>query len=98
MTVHVLALSVELHLPQCRSLKEKRALVKSMADGARSRFAVAASETGHQDAWQRAQLGFAGVSGSAGHVSDVIDQVERFVWSFPESDVIEVRRDWLEVG
>jgi hypothetical protein len=39
MSVHVLALTVELHLPQCQSLKEKRAVLKSMTDGARRRYA-----------------------------------------------------------
>lgn len=97
MTVHVLALTVELHLPQCRSLKEKRAVLKPMIEGARRRYAVASAETDHQDTWQRAQLGFACVSGSTGHAIDVIDEVERFVWSFTESDVVELRRDWLEV-
>jgi len=96
-TVHVLALSVELHLPQCRSLKEKRAVVKSMTEGARKRYAVAVSETDHQDTWQRAQVGFACVSGSPAHATDVIDEVERFVWSFTESAVVEVQRNWLEV-
>jgi uncharacterized protein YlxP (DUF503 family) len=96
-TVHVLALTVELHLPQCRSLKEKRAVLKSMIEGARQRYAVAGAETDHQDTWQRSQVGFACVSGSTSHAEDVLDEVERFVWSFTESEVIEMRRDWLEV-
>jgi uncharacterized protein YlxP (DUF503 family) len=95
--VHVLALTVELHLPDCRSLKDKRAVVKAMTDGARKRYAVAASETDHQDTWQRAELGFACVSGTSSHASDVIDQVERFVWSFTAADVVDASRDWLEV-
>jgi uncharacterized protein len=96
-TVHVLALTVELHLPQCHSLKEKRAVLNSMTDGARKRYAVAVAETDHQDTWQSAQVGFACVSGSTRHATDVVDEVERFVWSFPEAEVVDVRRDWLEV-
>jgi hypothetical protein len=94
--VHVLALSVELHLPQSRSLKDKRAVVKSMTEGARQRYAVAAAETAHQDTWQRAELGFACVSGSTGHASDVIDEVERFVWSFAGAEVVGTWRTWVE--
>jgi uncharacterized protein len=97
MSVHVLALTVELRLPDSHSLKEKRAVLNSMTDGARRRYGVAVAETDHQDTWQRAQLGFAAVSGSPGHVADVVDEVERFVWSFPEVEVVEVRRDWVEV-
>jgi uncharacterized protein YlxP (DUF503 family) len=95
--VHVLALTVELHLPESRSLKDKRAVVKSMTEGARKRFAVAAAETDHQDTWQRAELGFACVSGTSRHAEEVIDEVERFVWSFTPADVVDTRRTWLEV-
>jgi len=96
--VHVLALTIELRLPRCRSLKEKRAVLTPIIEGARRRYAVAAAETAHQDLWQRAQLAFACVSGSPGHATEVVDGVERFVWSFPEAEVVDVRRDWMEVG
>jgi uncharacterized protein YlxP (DUF503 family) len=97
MAAFVLALTADLHLSACQSLKEKRSVVKSITEGARQRFAVASAETDHQDTWQRAELAFVGVSGSARQSTDVIDEVERFVWSFPEVDVLEMRRDWLEV-
>ncbi|MDQ1438803.1 MAG: uncharacterized protein QOK43_2432 [Acidimicrobiaceae bacterium] len=90
--MHVAALEVDLHLPNCHSLKEKRAVLKSILNGAHNRFGVAVAEVGHQDKWQRAALGFATVSGSAGHADDVIDKVERFVYSFPEVEVIEAVR------
>jgi len=32
----------------------------------------------------------------AGHVEDVLENVERFVWSHPEIEVIDVRRHWLD--
>lgn len=87
--MHVAALELDLHIPNCHSLKEKRAVLKSILNGARNRYEVAAAETGHQDKWQRAALGFAAVSGKAGHAHDVITKVERFVHSFPEVEVIE---------
>lgn len=64
-------------------------MLKSILNGAKNRFEVAAAETGHQDKWQRAAVGFACVSASAGHANDVMDKVERFVNSFPEVEVIE---------
>jgi uncharacterized protein len=51
---------------------------------------VAAAEVGYQDKWQRAELGFAAVAGNSGHVTDVLQSVERFVWSFPEVEVLDV--------
>ena len=98
MAVHVLALTVDLHLPQSSSLKDKRAVVKTITEGARRRYQVAAAETDHQDLRQRAELAFAAVSSSRSHVEGWVDGLERFVWSFPEVEVLDARRDWLEVG
>jgi len=95
--MYVLALSVEFHLPECRSLKDRRAAVRPMIDGARHRFRVSAAEVGHQERWQRAELGFAVVAASARLATEVMDGVERFVWSFPEAEVIRADRHWLEL-
>ena len=92
----VLALSVELHLPGCRSLKDRRGAVKPILDGARHRYRISAADVGYQDKWQRARLGFAVVSPSVGQAREVMDQVERFVWSFPEVEVGSTERHWLE--
>jgi uncharacterized protein YlxP (DUF503 family) len=90
--MHVVAVELELHIPDSHSLKEKRAVLQSILKGARNRFEVAAAEVGYQDKWQRAALGFACVSGAVGHAETVIDKVERFVYSFPEVEVIASRR------
>lgn len=92
----VLALTVDLRLPDCHSLKEKRSVVRTVLDGARNRYRVAAAETDHQDRWQRAELGFASVAPSPGQATEVVDALERFVWSFPEIEVLACDRAWLE--
>jgi uncharacterized protein YlxP (DUF503 family) len=96
--VHVAALDVDLHVPEARSLKAKRAVVKPIVEGVRRRFAVAVAEVGHHDQWQRARLGVAAVAGTPGHVADVLDEVERFVWAQPGVEVLSVTRSWLEVA
>ncbi len=94
--MHVAAVALDLHLPQCRSLKDKRAVIRPILEGARHRYHVASAEVGRQDQWQRAELGMAAVSATARHVGEVLDQVERFVWSFPEVEVLSAERNWLE--
>ena len=59
-------------------------------------FGVAAAEVGYLSQWQRSELGFAAVAGSPGHVEEVLDSVERFVWSQPEVEVVGDTRCWLE--
>ena len=78
------------------SLKDKRAVIKPILDGARRRYLVASAEVGHQDQWQRAALGFAAVSGDAGHCTEVLSSVERFVWSFPEIEVLDATWGWAD--
>jgi uncharacterized protein YlxP (DUF503 family) len=95
-SVHVLAFVVDLRLPAAHSLKEKRAVLKTILEGARRRYQVAAAETDEQDNWNRAELGFSVVSPSVAHAQEVIDAVERFVWSFPEIEVLGTERLWLD--
>jgi uncharacterized protein YlxP (DUF503 family) len=94
--VFVLALDLDLHLPECRSLKAKRAVLRPLTDGLRARFRVAVAEVGEQDRWQRARVGVAVVGGTEHHVRDVMDEVERFVWTQPGLDVLSAERTWLE--
>ena len=88
---------MELRLPESRSLKSKRALVKPILEKARQRFAVSAAEVDHQDQWQRACLGMATVSSTPAHAELVLDEVERFVWSRPDVEVLRTERGWLEM-
>jgi uncharacterized protein len=92
----VLCLRVQLHLPVCRSLKDRRQVVKPIVEGARQRFRVSVAEVGRLDRWQWAEIGFAVVSGEHHHAVTVIDEVERFVWSFPEVEVVATERSWLD--
>lgn len=96
MAVHVLTLVVDARLPQARSLKDKRAVVRSLVEGAHRRHGVAAAETDHQDVHQRAQLAFVAVSGSPSRAAEVIDEVERLVWSKVELEVLDATRHWLD--
>jgi hypothetical protein len=86
----------DLHLPDCHSLKDKRTAVRPIVEGLQRRYRVAAAEVEHQDKWQRAGIAAAAVAGTESHVCDILDRVERFVWSFPEIEVLAVTRHWLD--
>jgi uncharacterized protein YlxP (DUF503 family) len=95
--MHVAALRVDIHISDSTSLKAKRSVVRHLLDTARRRYGVAAAEVEFNDLWQRAGLCFAAVAKDAGHVEEVLDSVERFVWSHPEIEVSASGRHWLEV-
>ncbi|HET9667733.1 MAG TPA: DUF503 domain-containing protein [Desertimonas sp.] len=94
--MYVLAEEVELHLPHAQSLKDQRQVVTSIIEGVRRRFGISAAEVARQDSWQRACLGFAVVSSSASQAEGVLDDVDRFVWSRHEVEVLSADRTWLE--
>ena len=72
-------ISWQLALPDCRSLKDKRMVVRSLKDRIRQRFNVSVAETAHQDVWTRAELSVAVVGGDGAFVDSVLDNVDRFV-------------------
>jgi uncharacterized protein len=78
------------------SLKEKRAVIRPILDGARNRYRVASAEVGAHDVWQRAVVGVSAVGATVGHVEEILDEVERFVWSFPEVEVVSAERMWAD--
>lgn len=53
----ILFCSLEIYLPYCHSLKEKRKVLRRTADRLRSRFNFSIAEIDHQDLWQRGRLG-----------------------------------------
>lgn len=87
--MHIATLEVRLHLPDARSLKDKRQVVKSILDRARHRFQVAAAEVDENDVHRIAVLGFAAVSGSLAHAEEVIQKLLGALLAHPAARVIE---------
>jgi uncharacterized protein YlxP (DUF503 family) len=73
-------LSIELHLPGSRSLKDKRMVLRGIKDRLR-KFNVAVAEVDHHDLWQRAGLGVVTVSTTNAHadreLAAVVAEIER---------------------
>jgi len=95
--MYVLALSIELRLPDCKSLKQKRSSIRPIVDGIRHRRQASVAETDFNDQWQRAELGVALVASSHGEAEQFADKIERFVWSRPDVEVVRADRHWLEL-
>jgi uncharacterized protein YlxP (DUF503 family) len=71
--------SWELSLPECRSLKDKRRVVKSLKERLQSRFKVSVAETRYQDVWTRAEITAAVVASDGRHADSILDTLDRFV-------------------
>ena len=83
---------IELHLPGCTSLKDKRSIVRGLKDRIRERLHAAAAEVEFQDLWQRAALGVAVVSDKSHHIHEMLQSVRRLIENTHNTDLI----DWEE--
>jgi uncharacterized protein YlxP (DUF503 family) len=86
------SLVLDVLLGEVRSLKDKRALVRSLVAELRRRYAVAAAEVGDADLHRRAEIGVAVVAGEPGHITEVLDACERLVAGRPELVLLSARR------
>ena len=69
-------LTLEIHIPDAHSLKEKRVLVRKMKDRLRARFNVAVAELDHQDLWQRSVLGIVSIASDAKVLERLMESVQ----------------------
>lgn len=73
----------ELHLPQARSLKDKRKIVKSLIDRIHRRYRVSIAETDLHDLHQRSELSLAAVARSDGEVDNLLQNLRRLIEEEP---------------
>jgi uncharacterized protein YlxP (DUF503 family) len=73
-------LSIELHIPGARSLKDKRTVVRGVKDRIK-KFNVAVAEVDYHDLWQRCALSVVTVSNEEKHADQelaaVVNEIER---------------------
>jgi uncharacterized protein YlxP (DUF503 family) len=68
-------LTLELHFPGARSLKDKRQALRSLETRLRNRHNVSLAEVEHQDLWQRARLAVVAVNTDLGHLQSTLSAV-----------------------
>jgi len=69
-------LTLELHLPGCDTLKEKRHRLKGVIERTRSKFNVSVSEVGRLDAHQSSQVAVSMVNNDRVVIEQVFGRVE----------------------
>lgn len=89
-------LTLELHIEDAHSLKEKRHVVKGLKDRLRNRFNVAVAEIDHQDSWQRAVVAAVTVSGDRVHAESVLQKVELEAANILGGMLVSSAVEWIE--
>lgn len=87
-------LTVELHIYEATSLKEKRHVVRSTLDILRNKFNLSAAEVDHLDEWQQATLGFSCVGNDKQHVNGILNKALDALYADPRIEVVDVTMEF----
>ena len=68
-------LTLEIHIEDAQSLKDKRQVLRSLKDRLRARFNVAVAELDHQDLWQRSRVGVVSISNEGKHLEESLSAI-----------------------
>lgn len=74
-TMPVGLLTLEIHIQDSQSLKDKRQVLRSLKEKLRHRFNVAVAELEHQDTWQRSVIGVVSISADENHLEQSLRAV-----------------------
>lgn len=95
MSVIVGLCTIELFIPDSRSLKDKRQVLLGLKDRLRDKFNVSVAEVDGQELWQRAVIGLACVANEGRHVNQVLDQAQNLIRSNPAVEIVQSRVEML---
>jgi uncharacterized protein YlxP (DUF503 family) len=83
-------LRIEIHLPGCTSLKEKRRRLKPLLARLRREFNLSTAEMDHQDIWQSALVGCAMICNDGGRIQSKMAAVVSWVeTNWPDVTVMD---------
>lgn len=88
-------LACECIIYNAHSLKEKRAVLQRIMTRIKQKFNVSISEVDFQDSWQRCKIAFAVVSTARKPAELELQNVLKFVDSFPEIERTITDIEWL---
>lgn len=95
--MHAAAVRIELRLPACSSLKEKRRRLRPIVFHLRRKLELSVSEVDRQDAWQRATLGVAVVAPAAGRLDELVERLRGWLLAQDDVELVDLETAHLEM-
>jgi uncharacterized protein YlxP (DUF503 family) len=88
-------LTVHISIPEARSLKDKRSVLRSMKDRILNRMNVSVAEVGRQDEWNYADMAFVTVAAESEIVQGRISELSEVLRSNPRWVLIDMKTEML---
>lgn len=89
-------LTLEIHIPDARSLKDKRQVLRSLKDRLRAHYNVAVAELEHQELWQRSRIGVITLSCDAKHLEETLAEIAAESERLLGRDLVSQNIDYFE--
>lgn len=77
--MHLAVMTIELHIPGCRSLKQKRSQLKPLLIRLHREFNVSTAEVGYHDVLQSAVIACAAVSTDSAHLQRMLKPIPGWI-------------------
>jgi uncharacterized protein YlxP (DUF503 family) len=90
-------LTVELEIPHAQSLKDRRQVVRSIMEKLRHYFNLSIAELDDGAIWNRATLGIASISSSAGYLAGQVQRIDETVHRLAAGLSAEVVDSYAEI-
>jgi uncharacterized protein YlxP (DUF503 family) len=88
---------ITLRLHDCRSLKSKRRIVKSIINQLRNNFNASVAEVGSNDIYQRSEIGFSLVSNNKTILNSKIDKIFNMADSLGLAEIIDTEMEMFNL-
>ena len=87
---------IELHIPEGRSLKHKRRIIKAIMERIHQRYRVSIAETDYHDLHQRAEIAIAAVHMSRSEMERMLQGIRHLVEETPGAMLLSWDPQYLE--
>jgi uncharacterized protein YlxP (DUF503 family) len=87
--------TARISIPESRSLKDKRSVLRSLKDRALHRMNVSVAEVGQQDTWRFSELAFVTVGADSTIVQKRISAISEFLRSNHRYVLLDLRTETL---
>lgn len=82
---------IDLLIPECGSLKEKRSVLARIIRRTQNEFNVSIAEVGDNDIWRRARIGFCVVGNDKPYINAKMDHILKFIEGLALAEVLRAR-------
>jgi uncharacterized protein YlxP (DUF503 family) len=88
---------VEIRIHGSHSLKQRRGVVRSIAQRARNRYNLSVAEVGGQETWQHAEIGICGAGSDRQYVRSQIESAVAFIEELHLAEIVAVDIEILDL-